>query len=152
MRHNLTSNDPNLVYFTIQWGFAHFSHLRSRILLSTAWLQSCKVYPSNASSPVSLNQPVDPFLVRTKMLNFFKKFDKNRDGNDEIIMQQRRQRDTRGLRYRHSEPTLNISREPQVNQRSTHNSLKISWTFGPSIYRHFSPFISLHCQMCQLNV
>ena len=55
------------------------------------------------------------------MLNFFKNFDMHRDETDATLMQQRRKTDMRP-RYHHSEPTLNISREPQVYQSSTGRS------------------------------
>ena len=36
--------------------------------------------------------------------------------------------------------------------RSSSQPSELTWTFGPSIYRYFSPFISFKCQMCQLYV
>ena len=67
----------------------------------------------------------------------------HRDETDATPMQQRRKTDMRP-RYHHSEPTLNISREPQVYQTSTD---KIKLNFVNS-----SLFISFKCQMCQLYV
>ena len=67
----------------------------------------------------SLKQPVKTFF--TEMLNFFKNFDMHRDDTDATPMQQRRKTEMRP-RYHHSEPTLNISRDPQVNETFVYRS------------------------------